>query len=49
MHDQPKPTEEEHELASDPDRQRDEDAMRGPEHDDPDEQRKRSGAGTDDE
>ena len=34
MHEQPEPTEEEDELAA-TERQRDEDAMRGYEHDDP--------------
>ena len=41
MHDNPEPTEEEHEQAV-TERQQDEDAMRYPKHDDPDEQRDRA-------
>ncbi|MFN2627331.1 MAG: hypothetical protein ABR569_01690 [Gaiellaceae bacterium] len=42
MHDNPKPTEEEQELAQQG-RQQEEDAMRGQGHDDPDEQADRAG------
>lgn len=41
MHDQPPATEEEQELAQE-ERQQDEDAMRGMDHDDPDEQRRKT-------
>jgi hypothetical protein len=43
MHDNPEPTETEQELAQ-TERQQDEDAMRYPSHDDPDEAAERSGA-----
>ena len=41
MHEQPEPTEREQELAQE-ERQQEEDAMRGMEHDDPDEQRRKT-------
>lgn len=41
MHDQPKPTEQEQEEAQ-TGRQQEEEGMRYPEHDDPDEQRERA-------
>jgi hypothetical protein len=42
MHDQPEPTEEEQELV--PERQQEEEAMRGPGHHDPDRARREDGA-----
>ena len=45
MHDNPRATEAEQEDAQEDGRQQAEDAMRGQGHDDPDEQRRRSGAG----
>ena len=50
MHDNPRATESEQEQAQEGERQQEEEAMRGgPQHDDPDEQRSRSGAGEADE
>ncbi len=42
MHDNPKPTEEEQELAQEGSRQQEEDAMRGAGHDDPEQAVERS-------
>jgi hypothetical protein len=47
MHDNPEPTETEQELAR-PERRQEEEGMRYPGHEDPDEEAERSGAGADD-